>query len=242
MVQEWFYKWFNEDYLRLYSYHNLKEAETHVDFVIKTSKLNEGSKILDIGCGNGRHSISLAKRGYDVVGVDISNYLISDAKDKANELGIKNVQFINDDILKLNDISKFDLAINIFTSFGYFDSDFDNAKILTAIKSHLKPAGCLFLDYLHPEQVKKDLIPYETKMVAGELVEISKEIKNNTVIKKISFPGRSYEERVKLYDRFQIEEMLGDNGFDIVEIYNDYKGNLWKENGDRQLFLAKRQN
>jgi len=89
---------------------------------------------------------------------------------------------------------------------------------------------------LHPHQVKRDLISEKEIDVGDETVVIKKRIEGDIVIKNIIFPGRAYEEKVKLYSRSDIEKMLDENQLKVLNVWNDYEGNPWKEEGDRQLF------
>lgn len=235
----WYRNWFNEDYLKLYAHRTLEEAKQQVEFLEKALELKGDEKILDLGCGMGRHSIAFAIKGYTVTGVDASEYLIKQAKHKLAENPTLPVTFIHADIKESPPIGTFDLIISMFTSFGYFDEDKDNQEILSIVRKHLNPGGQFFLDYLHPFHVKKTLKPYEKKTVEGESVEIKIKIENDMAIKNITFPERRYQERVKLYARNQIQRMLQAVGFVTVDVWNDYQGNPWRPDGERQLFRVK---
>ena len=234
----WYSIWFNEDYLKLYSYRDVQEAEQQVNFLVKALELKGKETILDLGCGIGRHAIALAKKGYHVLGVDISPFLINEAKKAALQDPSLSVAFQTGDMLQLEGISLFDVVINMFTSFGYFENDEENAKVLESVRDHLRSGGKFFLDYLHPAQVKRTLVPHTEKEINGERVTIRKVIEGDRVIKTIAFPGRTYEERVMLYTRDQIETMLSSNRFHVVNVWNDYSGNRWSPDGERQLFYC----
>ena len=83
------------------------------------------------------------------------------------------------------------------------------------------------MDYLHPSKVKRTLVPYEERQVNGETVKIEIKIVGDRVIKTITYPERTYHEKVKLYTRDQIEKMLSSNGLQVVQVWNDYLGNAW---------------
>lgn len=234
--KHWIQNWFNEDYLKLYSHRNQEEADRQVDFIIRGLHLTGRERILDIGCGAGRHSVAFGQRGYSVVGVDSSEFLIEKANQKLEERHNLPVRFVLGDMYKLVNVGMFDLVINMFTSFGYFSGDDENARIFGAVRHHLSKGGDFFLDYLHPYQVRKNFVPVQEIEVDGEQVRIEKEIKDDRVIKTIRFPGRTYQEKVKLYDREQIEDMLRKYRFQVMEVWNDYEGNDWCEEGERQLF------
>lgn len=232
----WFQEWFNEDYLKLYAYRNQEEADKQVDFIMRALSLTGRERVLDIGCGAGRHSIAFGQRGFSVVGVDASEYLIGKANEKVETQPNLPVRFVIGDMYQLMNLGTFDLIINMFTTFGYFSDDQENARIFGVVRHHLLEGGHFFFDYLHPHQVREHLKPKADVMVDGEQVHIEKQIKEDRVIKTIQFPGRVYQEKVKLYDREQIEDMLREYRLKVVDCWNDYEGNPWREDGDQQLF------
>lgn len=239
----WFEKWFNEDYLKLYAHRNEEEATEQVDFLLSHLEIAQGAKVLDLGCGMGRHAFAFARRGFDVTGIDLSPLLIQQAKvalQKEPELRCR-LHFMEANLFALPPLGKFDVVTNLFTSFGYFEKDEKNAALFRVAAEHLNPEGVFFLDYLHPGQVRRSLIPHEQKEIEGGHVDIFKTITNNRVVKTIQFyrPERTYSEKVKLYDRSEVEKMLEQQHFEVVDVWNDFKGGAWKEDGDRQLFYSK---
>lgn len=238
LESEWYKVWFNEDYLKLYSNRNMKEAEEQVDFLLNALKLNGNEKILDLGCGIGRHSLLLAKKGFSVVGVDLSPDLLKIARQNAVPFPDLDLTYIQGDMRNLDNLGQFDLVISIFTSFGYFETEEENLTVLKEIKKCLKPKGHFFLDYLHPYYVKNHLVPNEIRVIGNAEVGIHREIIDDKIIKTIQFPHQTYEEKVKLYSRIAIEKILKSAGLSAIEVWNDYEGNPWKSEGDRQLFLC----
>ena len=236
MDNSWYQQWFNQDYLKLYKDRNRQEAEQQIDFLIQVLELSGQERILDLSCGTGRHSFTLAHRGFTVVGVDLSPIVIEEAKKELKGFPSLPLTFVIGDMRELKGLGIFDVVVSLFTSFGYFSSDRENAAVFGSVRMHLKKGGQFFLDYLHPEQVKGNLVPYEKRLVEGEEVEIYRKIEGDTVIKNIEFPGRKYQERVKLYSRDQVEQMLKEHSFEIVATWDDYQGNPWNANGNRQIF------
>jgi len=237
--KNWHQNWFNEDYLKLYPHRNIEEAEHQIDFLIRAMGLSGSEKILDLGCGSGRHAIALANRGYSVVGIDASQYLIDIANEKLKEVPNLPARFLTSDILKIGDQGVYDVVISMFTSFGYYDDDDENARIFGVVRNHLQRDGRFFFDYLHPYDVKKDLVEHEQVKLNGESVGIHRVIVDDQVIKTITFPDREYQEKVKLYTRDQIENMLSKYRLTVVDCWNDYEGNPWDEEGDRQIFFCR---
>ena len=232
-MAEWYNEWFNEDYLNLYADRDVAEAERHVAFLIEKLHLTGDEAVLDLGCGAGRHAKGFAQRGYSVVGVDASPTLIAKARDE-----VPGVTFIQADVLDLQLSLKFDLILSLFTSFGYAEDDATNARLFARVKEHLKPQGCFFLDFLNPNQVKKNLVPSEERMVLGEKVQINRDVVGDMVVKTIAFPGRTYREQVKLYTRDQIEAMLGELGLSTQQAWGDYNGSSWNLDSPRTLLVV----
>ncbi|MFA4923259.1 MAG: class I SAM-dependent methyltransferase, partial [Ignavibacteriaceae bacterium] len=132
-MKRWFEEWFeSEEYLTVYKHRNNEEAETLISFILGKVNLSGKAKVLDLGCGAGRHALLLAKMGFQVTGVDQSAKLLSVAVDEAKKNGL-HAKFIKDDIRTVFFSEKFELILNVFTSFGYFDRDEDNFALFANV-------------------------------------------------------------------------------------------------------------
>ena len=124
----WWQKFFDEHYLKVYE--ELERASSReVESLIRMMDLKPKAKILDLCCGYGRHSFELAQRGFKVTGYDLSDFFLKKAKNDSAASGLK-IDYIKGDMRKLPFESRFDAVINIFTSFGYFDRERDDLKVL----------------------------------------------------------------------------------------------------------------
>lgn len=142
---EWWEDYFDEIYLRLYKFlDNPERVKREANFIEKALELKRDMKILDLACGQGRHVIELAKRGYKITGFDYSDYLLKVAKERAEKENVE-VEFIKGDMRNLPFENEFDAIYNMFTSFGYF-SDSDNFKVIEGVSNSLKPGGRFLLD------------------------------------------------------------------------------------------------
>lgn len=243
----WFEDWFDSHlYEKLYSNRDEKEASRLADLIEKVIPLSDYKNILDLGCGRGRHSITLAKRGYRVTGIDLSKKAIKKAKFIAKENNLKNVDFyvrdMRDPIPK-----QFDAIVNLFTTFGYFLEDEENRRILKTTAKMLKPGGILLIDYLNPEYVEKNLVPSESGVYENLAYQVTRQIEDRMVFKSIQFTGESldkpvkYKERVKLYDLDWFKAELNRAGYEITKTYGDYEGGVFQSDSPRMIMIAKLQ-
>jgi cyclopropane fatty-acyl-phospholipid synthase-like methyltransferase len=130
-----------------------KNTVKEVDFVLEELRLRPGSTILDVGCGTGRHSVELAKRGYEVTGVDISSGMLAVARKAAEESGMK-VEWLHANAARFKSTKKFDGAICLCEgAFGLLSSGDQPIKyelaILRNIFAALKPGARLVLNALN---------------------------------------------------------------------------------------------
>lgn len=130
-----------------------KNTVTEVDQILQKMKLRPGARILDLACGQGRHSIELAKRGYQLTGLDYSPFLLARAKKLAKALPqSKRPVFIEGDMRRVKRIfeaSSFDAVINLWNAWGYFTKRSDDRQVLAGITHALKPGGALVINTLN---------------------------------------------------------------------------------------------
>ena len=120
----------------------VENSTREVDFILELCDLRPGARILDLACGFGRHALELAKRGYAVVGADITPAYISDAQENARRLGLNNAEFICCDVREVAFREEFDLVLNLADgAIGYLESNEENLKIFDVIARALKHGG-----------------------------------------------------------------------------------------------------
>ncbi len=229
--------WFDTPFYHiLYKNRDYKEAEIFTRKLMDFIRLPLKSKILDLACGKGRHSINLNKIGYDVTGVDNSIESIK----KASEYNSKTLKFKVHDMRKPQD-QKFDLIVNLFTSFGYFDDFNDNLKTLDSIKSSLNEDGLAVIDFLNINYVKNNLINENIEEIDGIKFHLNRSIKNGFLIKKISFKHElneyNFEEKVRSLDLIDFKSMFKQSNIEILHIFGDYKLTSFDENNSKRLIF-----
>ena len=152
-AQPWWETFFGTDYLKQYEQTTTPQE---VDGLEKILHLRKGSRVLDLACGAGRHSIELARRGCSVVGFDLSPSLLNEARAAARAAGVP-VTFVQGDMRELGYKGTFDAVINMFTSFGYFEDESDDRKVLAGIARALKPRGKLLMERFNRESLAYEL-------------------------------------------------------------------------------------
>ncbi|WP_349668334.1 class I SAM-dependent methyltransferase [Lacrimispora sp.] len=132
----------------------VEDTKQQIDFIIKTLDLSKDQRILDLACGFGRHSLELSRRGFHVVGADITKDYITDAQNTAKKEGLS-ARFICSDIRDLKFNQEFDVVLNLADgAIGYLENDSENLKIFDVIADALKPGGKHFMDLCNAEYAK----------------------------------------------------------------------------------------
>jgi len=236
----WFHEWFNTSYYHiLYAYRSDEEAQDFIKRIIEKLNWNKDSYILDLACGKGRHSNYLASQGMKVLGIDLSEQNIEYAKAHAHP----NATFKVGDMREIPFKNEFDIVVNLFTSFGYFDDKAENTHVLKEIFDALKPGGTFVFDYLNPPYVLKKLHVTNSVYLNQIHIKTHKRIEGEWVIKQIDVKDGTFEkqyfERVNLLDSAWLSKQLVEIGFEIKEHYGDYKLSEFDiNNSPRSILVA----
>ena len=247
MKSDWFKDWFNtSEYLNVYKHRNEEDAEFHIQLILDNVPLDPEAEILDMACGAGRHSIILARKKINVTGVDLSENLLSVAKQTAENENLK-INFIQSDIRNFKTQKKFDLVLNLFTSLGYFETDEENFSVLKKAYDFLKPNRFFVLDYFNVEFLKKNLVELSKDKIGNEEIIQKRKIENGRVVKQISILAngkkRNYEESVKMYSDTELIDELRKIGFEIVKTFGDFLGSKFnKLESERLILICKKVN
>lgn len=239
--QEWFKEWFDSPfYPVLYNNRHEEEASDFISRMIPELHLEPGARVLDAGCGSGRHSRFLAEMGLKVTGIDLSPASIARARQQYGKLADFEVW----DMRKVFAPSKFDLVANLFSSFGYFAEDHENRAVLNALSLNLKQNGLLVLDYLNSEYVVRNLVKREITEKGGIQFHITRKLEKGGVIKDIRFLHQGtdyhYQERVRLYNRTEIISMMADVGLVVEQCWGDYHLHAFQSAQSSRLILVAR--
>jgi SAM-dependent methyltransferase len=234
----WFENWFDSPYYHLlYKDRNCNEAELFIDNLIEFLKPKSEDRFLDLGCGKGRHSFYINKKGFDVTGIDLSKNSIACAQQLENEY----LHFYVHDMRKLFRTNYFNYVVNLFTSFGYFENSNDDNATINAVYKSLKPNGIFVLDFMNAKKVIAQLPKNEIKIIDGITFNITKKIENNFIIKRINFSdkGREYnfQERVKALTINDFEKYFKINKLKILHLRGNYQLEKFDENSSERLII-----
>lgn len=239
---KWFKDWFNSDYYHiLYKNRNDKEAKAFIDNLIENLNLTRNSKLIDIGCGKGRHATYFNKKGMNVVGIDLATNSIKEAKKNTNTT----LQFKVHDMREVFKENHFDIATNLFTSFGYFENQNDNIKTLNAIANNLKKDGVLIIDFMNVYKVIHNLVNQEKKIINNITFKIKRRIEKKTVIKEILIKDqdikKEFKEKVDLLTLEDFSKLIQKAGLELINIFGNYKLEKFdKKRSERLILIVKK--
>ena len=239
---DWFSEWFDSKYYHiLYKNRDQQEAESFLKNLSKLELFKKNSKIIDIACGKGRHSLFLSELGYDVTGVDLSKNSIKHAKQFEKE----NLKFDVADMRETYKNNSFDVSLNLFTSFGYFNNKEDDFLAIKAMSGNLKNDGVLIIDFLNSKKVIDSLVKQETKEIDGVQFNITRKFEDNFIIKNIEVNNDEenifFQEKVKALTKESFSEFLIFAGLQIINTFGNYKLDEFNpETSDRLIIIAKK--
>jgi SAM-dependent methyltransferase len=247
----WYKKTFGKEYLRIYDSRDEHAALREVDFVLAVLQPPTDAWILDVGCGAGRHAFALAARGYrNVVGLDLSEELLEVALAKAKREDSPAL-FVRGDMRHLPFRGRFDLALSMFTSFGYFEKDEQNALVLKSMAGALKPKGLFVMDLLNVHHVSANLVEesvgdheHGRLIQRRKLRKESRRVEKQIIIESGKDGGVTHEffESVRLYSLEEISAMLEDAGLRVERCDGDFDGGGLTESSPRMIIFGRKAN
>lgn len=232
--------WFDSPYYHeLYQHRDTSEAERFIKNLLYFFQMAKGSKVFDLGCGAGRHVRSLASLGMEALGMDLAENSILEARKLGNEA------FFVGDMRNDFPVSEMDFVFNLFTSFGYFDSETENEKVLLNAFASLRSGGTIVIDFLNAEKVEKNLVAEEIIDRNGRKYQIRRWISNQIIHKNIQFLDKDQKkwditEKVQALSRGTFCSLLAKAGFTVDSEFGNYNLAPFDSNSDRYIVLAKK--
>jgi SAM-dependent methyltransferase len=229
----------------LFNQKRLGDTAEEVDHIIKLSGIRKGAKVLDLCCGIGRHSLELARRGYNVTGVDLTEeYLVKASRDAKAE-GL-NIQFVRSDMRRFCLLDGFDAAINMFTAFGYFENPADDRRVLSNMYCSLRKGGVLIIDIIGKEILARIFSPRDWQQENGRILLEERKVRqdwswiDNRWILLENGRRKEFEFGHRLYSAAELTGLLKDCGFRSVSIYGDFTGADYDHNAKRLIAAARK--
>jgi SAM-dependent methyltransferase len=229
----------------MFNQERLDVTAEEIDHIVKLLALEKGAKILDLCCGIGRHSLELARRGYQVVGVDLMEEYLAYARKQAESEGL-NVKFVRNDMRQFCQIENFDVVINMFTAFGYFESQAENKRVFLNLHCSLRKGGTLIIDMIGKEVLARIYQERDWHQEDGRI--FLRECKmqqnwswaDNRWIVLENGKIREFRFGHRIYSAVEITDLLKECGFSSVSIYGDLKGADYDHNAKRLIAVARK--
>ncbi|MEM7051673.1 MAG: class I SAM-dependent methyltransferase [Acidobacteriota bacterium] len=233
----WYREWFGQDYLALYSHRDEQEAEKNVDFVERHFGPTKPRAVLDLACGAGRHTEALRRRGIRALGVDLSLTLLSRRPELPRvRADMKELPFAAD---------SFDWVLNFFTSFGYFESERENFRVLEEVVRILAPGGRFLIDLMNRDRVLDQLRPRESRQEEGRRVDIERwydpatcRINKRITLRPVGAAPRTYLESVRAYAPEEVTVGLRWAGLEVAEVFGNFQGEPFDRDSERLILLC----
>ena len=245
-------KWYEDLYQRqlyldLYAEGDTQIAPHEVDAVVRLLGMPAGCSVLDVCCGYGRHAIELARRGYRVTGIDLAPRQIEEAQLRARAAGVT-ARFVVGDARAMDFEQEFAVCLNLFTSFGFFDTDAENLEMLRRIAQVAAPGGRFLLESWNRERVIREFAPCEVEELAGG-IQIEKTWQFDAWAGRIdwqntvTFPGGRQERwghSIRANTLAELRHLLETAGFALERAYGDWDGRDYDLASERLIAVAKR--
>lgn len=230
-MRPWYETAFRGDYLERYPHRDDDEARADVEAIIALIQPERSQPLLDLGCGAGRHLLAFCDAGFlRLTGLDLSNELLTVARERLQENGCNGVELVCCDMREIPFGHHFGTVVSVFTSFGYFETDREDAAVLAAVYGALCSGGQFLVDTLNRDWTLAHLVPEEEEEDAGTRVAIRRTVsQDGSRIEKetrvaSSDDGRVYRESVRMYSPDEMTEMFQDAGFVGVRAFGSLRG------------------
>jgi SAM-dependent methyltransferase len=244
-------EWFDDDsfwvdmYPFMFPKKNFSDAEDQLRKVLKLAG-TRGKDALDLCCGPGRFAVPLSKRGFRVTGVDTTRFLRNKARRRARSEKVR-IEFVEEDMRSFSRPASFNLALSMFTSFGYFDNKDEDLQVLENVWKSLRKKGVFVLDVAGKEILARIFRPTASQQRSDgtvliqrhEIVDDWTRIRNEWILLR---KGRSkrYRFHLRLYSGQELRDRLYQAGFGKVGLYGDLDGSEYGTSAKRLIAVARK--
>jgi len=247
--REWFETFFDEVYPELWGGwkpFTPERTEREASFVVEALALEPPTRILDLACGHGRHCLALAKMGFQMVGVDLTQRFLDMGARAAQEAGLQ-IEWVRQDMRRIEFDEEFDAAINMFGAFGYFEDEGDDLEVLRRIRKALRPGGKFFIDVVNRDSVMARFAPCvvaheEEGVLAVQERRFDPLTGVNHTTTRVFNNGerRDYALNCRLFNLTEMNWFLNRAGLRFLRAYGSYDGDEFERLSHRMLVAAER--
>jgi len=221
-------------------------AIEQMDHVVTLLRLTPDQIILDLCCGPGRHSLTLARRGFRVTGVDRTAAYLARARQQAEAESLA-VEWVQDDMRTFCRPAAFDGVLSMFTSFGYFADQAENRQVLENIYRSLKPGGAVLIDTMGKEVLARIFRERDWYEQDGILFLEERKISQSWAeieARWIMIQGAERHEFAfshHLYAASELQGLLKSVGFSAADAYGDLTGTSYDQNARRLVVVGRKE-
>ncbi|MGF1482860.1 MAG: class I SAM-dependent methyltransferase [Opitutales bacterium] len=245
-------EWFTQEafwevfYDSMFSPLRFDQAPDEVESIVQLLELEAGASVCDFCCGPGRHAVAFAQQGFVTTGVDRTPYLLNRAREHAESTGVS-VDWIQQDLRAYDGLDRFDAATNLYSSFGYFESEAENLQAACNIRASLKPGGKFLIELTPKEWIAqhwleasahpqgKDSLVFEFRQILEDWTKLRG---TWTLLK--DGKARSFQIAHWLYSGAELRRLLYDAGFSAVILAGDFDGEPYGIDSARLVAIAQK--
>ncbi len=228
---------------KLFGQQRWAAAPVEIKQVVRLLDVNPGDAILDLCCGPGRHSLELARQGFNVTGVDRTTAYLEQARKQAEAEGLT-IEFTQEDMRRFCKANTFDAAIMMYTSFGYFEDAAENRQVLVNAYRSLKDGGVLAMDMMGKEILARIFRERDWGEEDGVLFLEERKINQNWSRVEGRWIMLQDQERYEftfshwLYSAAELSGLLKECGFGAVDVYGGLEGAPYDHMARRLVVVA----
>jgi SAM-dependent methyltransferase len=242
-------EWFDDDafweelFPFMFPEKKFSDAEEQAEALLALANA-QGRRVLDLCCGPGRFTVALARRGFQVTGVDRTAFLLGKAKAGAKTAKV-DVEFVQSDMRDFVRPGAFDLALSMFTSFGYFDDKGEDLIVLQHIHTSLAEGGRFVLDTMGKERLARVFQPTTSTELDDGMLLIQRHgifddwtrVRNEWILIRDGWT-KSFTFHHTVYSGEELRALMLRAGFSEVKLYGDFDGSEYGINCTRLVAVA----